>query len=154
MVCTMNKFDSADSAVASQAGSSVEAFRFKTTEKLRNADTDQFGHVNHAVMMSLFEAGRIEILERSEVAAAMRALDLVVARIDFSFHRELRYPAQVQVGSTVARVGTSSFTVRQGLFDTQHCVASGEAVCVLIDRATRRPSAITDDVRSFLLARE
>jgi acyl-CoA thioester hydrolase len=129
---------------------SLADFRFQTTQMLRNADTDQFGHVNHAAMITYFEEGRIGILNAPEIASLLKTQDLVVARINFSFHRELRYPGQVVVASSIDRVGSSSMTVRQALFNVGECVASGEAICVLIDRDTRRPAAIDQRTRAFL----
>ena len=106
-------------------------FRFWTEEKLRNPDTDQFRHVNHAAMVSLFEAGRMELFACPEVRPLMQGANLAVVRLLLHFHRELFYPGVVSVGSVIVSVGNTSFSCVQGLFDGQVCVASAEAVCVL-----------------------
>ena len=126
-------------------------FRFWTEEKLRNPDTDQFRHVNHAAMVSLFEAGRMELFARPEVRPLMQGTNLAVVRLLLHFHRELFYPGMVSVGSVIASVGNTSFTCLQGLFDGQGCVASAEAVCVMFDPEAGRARGIQDSLRAYLL---
>ena len=126
-------------------------FRFWTEEKLRNADTDQFGHVNHAALASFFEAGRMELFRGRPPQPETSGADIVVVRLLMNFHRELYYPGTLAVGAAVRRVGNASFNVFQGLFDSEGCVASAEATCVLIDHKTRRPVRAPDALRSYLL---
>lgn len=131
-------------------------FRFWTEEKLRNADTDQFRHVNNAVMATLFEAARMEIVAPASISAFMDGANLAVVRLLIEFSAELHFPGRVEVGSTVVEVGKTSFRVRQGLFaqadDT--CRASAEAVCVLVHGETGHAHPIAPELRAYLLADE
>lgn len=126
-------------------------FRFWTEEKLRNRDTDQFGHVNNAAIASCFEAGRMEMIFAPDAAPLAEGASLAVVRLLIEFSRELFYPGRVRVGSSVASVGNSSFSVRQALYDGAGCVATAEATCVLIDAALRRPRRIPEALRAYLL---
>ena len=119
--------------------------------RARNRDTDQFGHVNHAAMATLFEEGRVELIFAAEHAAETAGIDLLVASLAMTFHKELRAPAPVRVGSMVTRIGTSSLEIRQGLFAGDTCYASAEAACVLFGRISRRPVPVSDAMRSRLL---
>ena len=128
-------------------------FRFWTEEKLRNADTDQFRHVNNAVIATFFEAARMEIFAPPEIRALMDGANLAVVRLLIEFSAELHFPGRVQVGSAVVEVGNTSFKVRQGLFDDRHgsgC-ATAEAVCVLLHGETGRPHPIAPELRAYLL---
>ncbi len=128
-------------------------FRFWTEEKLRNPDTDQFRHVNHAAMVTMFEAGRMELFAQPEVHVLMEGADLAVVSLALQFHRELFYPGKVAIGSTVVSVGNTSFKCLQALFDSKDaCVASAEAVCVLFDPDAGRAQRINNALRSILLA--
>ena len=60
--------------------SARDQYRFWCEEKLRNADTDQNGHVNNAVVATLFEAGRIELLAAPQTAHIRKATSIVVAK--------------------------------------------------------------------------
>lgn len=128
-------------------------FRFWTEEKLRNADTDQFRHINNAVIATLFEAARMEIVAPPQVRTLMDGANLAVVRLLIDFSAELHFPGRVRVGSTVVEVGNTSFKVRQGLFDERrgNCCATAEAVCVLLDGGTGRPQPIVPELRAYLL---
>jgi acyl-CoA thioester hydrolase len=127
-------------------------FRFWCEEKLRNADTDQFHHVNNAAMATFFEAGRMEIFAADDVRGAMDGGNVAVVRLLIEFHRELFHPGKVAIGSAIASIGTSSLGIRQALFDASGCVASAEATCVLLSPTTRRAQKISDALRACLAA--
>lgn len=129
-------------------------FRFWTREKLRNADTDQFRHVNNAVMSTLFEAARMEIFAPPAIRSLMDGANLAIVRLLIEFRKELHFPGQVDIGSTVVAVGNTSLRVAQGLFtaDGGDCSASAEAICVLVDPGTGAPFPIGAELRKHLLA--
>lgn len=127
-----------------------DAFRFWAQEKLRNPDTDQFGHVNNAAMASFFEAGRMELFAKRPADPVAAKLQLVVVRLLINFHKELYYPGEVAIGSIVTRVGRSSFDVAQGLFLGDVCIAAAEATCVALHPEMRRSAEITGTLRDYL----
>ncbi|GIQ76877.1 acyl-CoA thioesterase [Bradyrhizobium sp. ma5] len=126
-----------------------EHFRFWSLEKLRNADTDQFRHVNNAAIASFLEGGRMELFAEPAISRLMDGLNVVVGRLTIEFHSEVFYPGEVNIGSTVTSVGRSSFEVLQGVFRAGACVASATASCVLLQAG--KPHAIPDDIRRHLL---
>ncbi|GJH29943.1 thioesterase [Caballeronia megalochromosomata] len=128
-------------------------FRFWTEEKLRNADTDQFTHINNAAIATFFEAARMEIVAPPQIRALMDSANLAVVRLLIEFSAELHFPGRVRVGTRVVEVGNTSFKVRQGLFDERHetCYATAEAVCVLLHGETARPHPIRPELRAYLL---
>ena len=135
-------------------GQSVPAdFRFWTDEKLRNADTDQFKHVNNAAMATFFEAGRMEIFVPHVIEAMMEGANLAVVRLSIEFRAEVHFPGRVRIGSTVLSVGKTSIHVRQGLFTDPDdaCAAMAEAVCVLVHPDSRRPHPVSAELRRYLL---
>ncbi|HVR90584.1 MAG TPA: hotdog domain-containing protein [Novosphingobium sp.] len=126
---------------------------FPTWLKLhtRNRDTDQFGHVNHAAMATLFEESRIALIFAPEFASETRRIDLLVANLRMTFYKELRAPGVVQVGALVTRMGSSSLDIRQAIFVDETCYASADAVCVLFGSETRRPVKASETLRSMLM---
>jgi acyl-CoA thioester hydrolase len=128
-----------------------EACGFWTREKLRNADTDQFLHVNNAVISTLLEAARMEILADETLKASMAGKIVVVAHLSIDFLSEVYFPGSVEIGSGTLNVGRTSFEFAQGLFVGAQCCASARAVCVLIDVERREPSVICDAIRAHLL---
>jgi acyl-CoA thioester hydrolase len=152
MNASVNSANSAESANPNKSANSAEPIcRFWCDEKLRNADTDRQGHINNAVMGSFFEAGRIEILDAPQIGEIRRSHAIVVARVTIDYLQELFYPGQVRVGTNVTRVGSSSMTFEQHLLGPRGLAARAEAICVLIDRQTRRPAPIPQVMRDWLL---
>lgn len=125
-------------------------YRFWCEEKLRNADTDQQGHVNNAVVASLFEAGRIEVLGSPEIAEIRKVTSIVVAKLLIQFRKELFFPGRVRIGTRVPHIGRTSLQFDAAVFAANGVVATSEATCVLIDRATRKPTPVPEALRAFL----
>ena len=125
-------------------------YRFWTEEKLRNNDTDQQGHVNNAVISTLFEAGRIDVLSAPEIAAIRKVTQIVVVKTLINFRKELFFPGKVQIGSRISRVGRTSLDFDQVVYATNGEVSTAETTCVLLDRANRKPIPVPDELRMFL----
>ena len=101
----------------------VQHYPFWCEEKLRNADTDQQGHINNAVIASFFEAGRMEVFAQPALDP-FRAISLfVIVRVVIDYKRELFYPGVVRVGSRVPEIGRTSFKFEQTLRSGEHEVA-------------------------------
>ncbi len=126
------------------------AYQFWVEEKLRNMDTDQYGHVNNAAIASFCESGRMSIYADKDVAEAMKSYSPVVVRLLLEFHDELFFPGTVRVGTTVVEIGNTSFQVIQSVFKDDNRVASSMATCVLIDRTTRKPVRVPAIIRDRL----
>jgi acyl-CoA thioester hydrolase len=82
------------------------------------------------------------------IAAANGAF--VIVRLVVDFKAELRYGQKIRIGGRFERFGNTSTLARTGLFRGDDCVAVAEAVLVLIDRTTRRPTPLSPDVRAAL----
>ena len=125
--------------------------RFWTQEKLRNADTDQFRHVNNAVISTFLEAGRMEIFGRDSLKASLIGRNVVVAHLSIDFLRELHFPGGVEIGSATLKVGCTSFQLVQGVFIGSECLVFALATCVLLDTERGKPAPIPETIRTHLL---
>ena len=128
-----------------------EDYPFWCEEKLRNADTDQQGHINNAVIASFFEAGRMEVFAQPSLDPFRASSLFVIVRVLIDYKRELFYPGVVRVGSRVSDIGRTSFKFEQTLRSGEHEVARAEATCVLLDLDTRKPKPVPDSVRAALV---
>lgn len=127
------------------------AFVWWSQEKLRNADTDQFAHVNNAALCTFLEAGRMEVFADGAVRALSDGANPAVVRLEVDFLREVRFPGRVDIGTRVVGVGTASVRFAQGLFIDEDCVASAQAVCVLLDPASGRARPLPKRLKRQLL---
>lgn len=123
-------------------------YPFWVEETIRNADTDQFQHVNNAAIASYCEAGRMGLFAWPDIAAAMSGLNVVVVKLTIVFEQELYYPGAVRIGTRVSAIGNTSFQVAQGLYGESGRFATSEATCVLMERAQRRPTRVPDLMRA------
>ena len=106
--------------------------------------------MNNAILATLFEAGRIDVLAAREIAEIRAATQIVVARLLINFKKELFFPGMAKVGTRVPRVGRTSMAFEQVIVSSNGEVANAEATCVLLDRKTRKPLEVPPVMRAFL----
>jgi acyl-CoA thioester hydrolase len=116
-------------------------------EKLRFADTDLNGHISHAVFAVCCQNARMELLNARAGLSLPARTHFAIARLELDFLGELRWPAEIAIGTRIDRIGPRSLTVNQGLFAGGVCVGKAASIVVLVDAVTRRalplPAAIT-----------
>ena len=125
-------------------------FRPITTRWL---DNDAYGHVNNVVYYAWFDTVvNARLVDAGVLDPAQGATVGVVAETSCRFHDSVSFPEAVEAGLAVERIGTSSVTYRIGIFraGAEQASADGRFVHVYVDRASRRPVAIPDDVRAVL----
>jgi acyl-CoA thioester hydrolase len=128
----------------------LDDFPFRLSDNVRFGDLDPNWHVNNAVFATYFESGRVTLMKNPDNGLMPQGLTWIMVRLDIQFRAELRWPATLEVGLGVARLGRTSVTFDQVVFSDSRCVASALAVNVLIDEATRRPTPLTDElIRNF-----
>jgi acyl-CoA thioester hydrolase len=122
-------------------------FRTITT---RWNDEDVYGHVNNADYYSFFDTAVNGYLIEA-TGTDIRTLPAVglVAETGCVYRRELGFPAPVEVGLAVDRLGTSSIVYRLGLFqgESPQAAAEGRFVHVYVDRQTREVTPVPDSIR-------
>lgn len=128
----------------------LDQFPRKTYEKLRYADTDRQGHVNNAVFASMLETGRVEFLYDPAAPLFVDGCAFVIASLHLDFLGEIRWPGCVDVGTRVAKIGNSSFTLDQALFQDGQCVATAQTIIVQMHEITRRSYPLGEKARQVL----
>ena len=102
----------------------------------RWADIDVYGHMNNARYFELIDTVVNNHLEHG-TGVDIRTLPAigVVAEVGCRYFAEIGYPAPVDVGVVVERLGTSSVVYRVGLFqgDDPLAKAEGRFVHVYVD---------------------
>jgi acyl-CoA thioester hydrolase len=125
----------------------------------RWADNDMFGHLNNAVYYQLFDTAINGWINTNVTAIdpVTMAAQGIVAESGCRYFSELHFPERLVVGLAVAKLGRSSVTYRLGIFraaaedpEPQPVAALGHWVHVYIDRASRRPVPIPDEIRALL----
>jgi len=100
-------------------------------------DTDAGGIVYHANYLKFAERARTEMIR--ELGVENRAwreqagLSFVVQRCAITFHRPARLDDEIEVRTTVDRVGAASLSLRQDIYRGETLLASMDVRLALID---------------------
>ena len=120
----------------SHAARTRDEFRYFHAIALRWNDLDVYRHMNNARFYAFFDT---VIMHYLTVDGGFDLIDGPVVPFTVEnlcrFHRSFRYPATVECGLNVARIGTSSVRYDIGLFarGEPEIVASGYFVDVFVD---------------------
>lgn len=105
----------------------VDVGAFRCTLQVRWADFDQLGHVNNVKYIEYAQEARILFIRSRFGPYGLGNLPQVVRRVETDHLRPvLRDSTSVDVEIEVEHVGTTSYQIRQTIFD-----AAGEVCCVL-----------------------
>ena len=125
----------------------------------RWADDDAYGHMNNATYYELFDtAVNAHLFEATGTNVRTLPAIGVVAETSCRYFREIGFPAPVDIGLAVERVGTSSVIYRIGLFqgESEQAAAEGRFVHVYVDSSSgpgERPvRPLPDVIRSVVTA--
>ena len=126
------------------------AFRAVPT---RWADNDVFRHVNNVTYYSYFDTAVTGWLMERNLIGFEAGPMWMVAETGCRFLGEVAFPDALTVGLRLGRLGTSSVRYELAVFrgDADTAAAEGHFVHVHVDRATRRPVAMPEAIRSTLL---
>jgi acyl-CoA thioester hydrolase len=134
---------------------SRSAYRAFIPITTRWSDNDVYGHVNNVIYYAWFDTAVNGHL------IAQGALDIhagevigLVVETQCHYFSPIAFPQKVTAGIRVAHVGTSSVRYEVGLFadDEPLCAAKGHFVHVYVDRATRRPAPLLEDLLASVKA--
>jgi len=119
---------------------------------------DSLGHVNNAVYFRYIESGRIAYFDTINAAVGLAGdgEGPILADIQCSFIGQLHHPAQIDVGTRTAKIGTKSFTVEAGIYlaGEDEPVATSRAVVVWFNYAAQQTTPLPDDLRARILELE
>lgn len=128
-----------------------DAFRVWTRDTIRYADLDPNNHVNNGAINTYLEDGRVRF--RNEHLAHLGADTLagfVLVKYSIEYHAMLHFPGTADVGTTVLRIGGSSYTLGQGVFHEDRCIATAEVITVRLSSETGRATPLDDAFRQAL----
>jgi acyl-CoA thioester hydrolase len=116
-------------------------------------DNDVYGHVNNVVYYSWFDTVVNHFL------VANGALDIehspvigLVVETQCNYFGSVAFPDRVTAGLRVTKLGNASVRYEVGIFreNEETASAQGHFVHVYVDRDTRKPASIPDNMRGLL----
>lgn len=114
---------------------------------IRFSDLDILGHVNNVAYMVFFETGRVAFLEQLGQPPRDRehGPTFVLAHIAADYLAELYYPGTVDIGTSLRRVGSSSFHLGHGIFHDGVCRAIATSIIVHVQGRPLKAVPLTDE---------
>ena len=118
-------------------------------------DMDMLGHVNNLAIVSYFQSARV-LFSESVGLAARPGMETgpIEAATQVQFTKQLRYPGQVTVHTTLIEIKNTSFIIEHRIVDDDGDVAAvGKEVIVCFDFVKQVKTPIPAEVRAKLEAR-
>ncbi len=134
-----------------------EQFHHFEPISVRWGDMDAMGHVNNAAYFTYCESARMSYFQEIDMDRHREepAHGPAVVTATCNFHRQLHYPAQLEVGARTSKIGGRSFTLEYMIFrrDSDEVVADGSSVVVWVDYAAGKaiplPAALRTAIESL-----
>lgn len=129
----------------------ISVYPVVETKQARYSDMDVNGHLNHLALEALHEDARARINEQYVPGVydpANRALRLVTSQNVVHFLAEAHWPATINVGIGIGRIGRSSVVVSSGLFLDDSCISVCDMTLVLVGDGG--PVAFPEDNREVM----
>ncbi|MAE57288.1 MAG: thioesterase [Halobacteriovorax sp.] len=116
----------------------------------RFSDTDALGHINNASFLNWFEAARRPIFEIFIPSLSPKDWNLIIAKVDLEFLAQTYYQDDVEIQTSLIKVGNSSFTIKQDCVQNGSVTCSSQAILVHFDYSTNKSLKIPDHIRKKL----
>jgi acyl-CoA thioester hydrolase len=115
----------------------------------RYQDLDPNGHLNNVAFAALFETGRVRLNRVVRPATDRPGNERgMVASVAIAYIGEGGFPAPVTIASGIGRIGTSSWTIEQAMFQSGRCIATCDTVVVI--RTDEQAKPLRADLRTAL----
>lgn len=135
---------------------SLGDFSHRVGLTVRWGDMDALGHVNNVKFFTYDEQVRLQYFDA--IAAIQpdfwQGSGIILAKIGCEFLQQLRYPATLDVGLRISRLGRSSLDTEAAMFEGERLVAVTRATLVWFDYRQQKPAAIPESVRELIRRRE
>jgi acyl-CoA thioester hydrolase len=130
--------------------SNPSQYKFWQEDHVRFGDLDVIGHVNNLAMGSYFENARVALLRKVFPNWPNCENLFVLVQTRFDYFYELNYPAQLRIGTRLLSFGRSSMRLGAALYHGDELISQSTTVSVLINRETRKPVIVPDDLRQAI----
>jgi len=128
----------------------LEDYPSITFDKIRYIDTDRQGHVNNAVFSTFAETGRAEIYYDLENPLAAPGGAFVIANLNMDYIAEVNWPGRVDIGTGLTKIGNSSFSLAQGIYQDGKLCATAKTTIVHVMGSPVKSYPISEKTRELV----
>ena len=116
----------------------------------RVSETDGVGHINNVFVPIWFEAGRREIFRIFSPKLDFINWKLALVKVTVEYVDQLYLAEDVEVKTGIEKVGTSSFTIKEEIHQTNRICAKGQAIYVNYNFRDKKSEPISNEIRNRL----
>ena len=121
------------------------------SSSIRYSDLDPNGHVNNGAINAFFEDGRVCFRNDHMFGLGNEILTgFALVKFSVEYLAPLYFPGNVDIGTVVTRIGGSSFSLGQGIFVNDVCIAQAEVVTVAFDPKSNSSKKLSPELRDIL----
>lgn len=122
--------------------------------RVRSYELDAYGHVNNATYLQYLEFARGEYMKQMGLVFKHDMEDKIrffVVNANLNFKAPALIDEELEIAGKVKKIGNSSFTIKQDIFNTENNihVLEAEVTIVFIDEKNR-PTRIPEYYRNML----
>jgi len=123
---------------------------------VRWGDMDALGHINNVKFFTYDEQVRLQYFDAiaAVVPEFWTGSGIILAKLGCDFIGQLRYPATLEIGFRISRLGRSSLDTEAAMFEGERLVAVSRGTLVWFDYRQQKTLPIPDNVRALIRARE
>ena len=116
----------------------------------RVSETDGVGHINNVFVPIWFEAGRREIFRIFSPNLDFINWKLALVKVTVEYVDQLYLAEDVEIKTGIEKIGNSSFTIKEEIYQTNRLCAMGEAIYVNYNFKEKKSEAISNEIRDKL----
>ena len=116
----------------------------------RVSETDGVGHINNVFVPIWFEAGRREIFRIFSPNLDFLDWKLALVKVTVEYVDQLYLAEDVDIKTGIEKIGTSSFTIKEEIHQTNRICAKGEAIYVNYNFRDKKSEPISNEIRNRL----
>ena len=128
-----------------------DCYKFWTEDVVRAADIDFLNHVNNVSTPVFCESGRVALWEKMrEQINHESKFHTVLVSAHYQYLKVAYYPDKIRIGTKIMKIGNSSVTLGQGIFNKNGCFSTAIAICVWADVKNERSIPLPEEAKNFL----
>ena len=116
----------------------------------RVSETDGVGHINNVFVPIWFEAGRREIFRIFSPNLDFVDWKLALVKVTVEYVDQLYLAENVEVRTGIEKIGNSSFTIKEEIYQTNRLCAKGQAIYVNYNFKGKKSMPISNEIRHKL----
>lgn len=123
-------------------------FKFFIDYKTRWKDMDCIGHVNNSTFLTYVESARLELVQKW----GFENVPIIMASIKIDYINQLKHPADLEIGQSITRIGTTSFDLFTGIFhkNNEIPITISTTTLVCFDYQIQKPIKVPQEILNFI----